>query len=223
MTQPGSTGKGAADPVGGGNHVVAAGECLFSIAKDSGHFWENLWNHPQNKSLKEFRGSPHVLLPGDTVFIPPITPRTFPRPSDATHRFKLKKVPLDFELKILNGDQPRKGLRYRLLIEGRATSGTVPDDGIIKAKVMPSDQSGTLVLKPGPDQEEYALQFGDLDPAHSPSGAIGRLQNLGVLGTDTDADAVAQALSIFQDQSGLPVTGEVDDATARALCEAHGS
>jgi hypothetical protein len=163
-----------------------------------------------------------VLLPGDLVFVPPIEVKHEVRSTDARHKFVRKGIPIDFELRILHGDEPRKGVAYIVNIEGRVSTGTVPDDGLIKLKINPSDRAGHLILRPGDQQEEYSLDLGHLDPAHAVSGAKARLHNLGLLGEDSE-EAFAEALQLFQKRWSLPVTETLDDATARKLTEVHGS
>jgi len=223
MPQSADPGAGAPHPVGEGNYIVEAGDCIFSISDRAGHLWETVWNHPRNQHLKQKRGSPHVLLSGDIVFVPPIEAKEVYRPTDARHRFVRKGTPIEFELRILNGDEPRKGVPYVVSIEGRSSSGTVPDSGIVNLKIRPSDRTGWLILRPGNHQEEYTLDFGYLDPAHAVSGAKARLRNMGLLGADDSDEAFAEALGQFQKRSFIPVTSVLDDSTARKLTEVHGS
>lgn len=223
MPLPPNAGEGVSEAIGAGNYEVQQGDCVFSIADRAGLFWETVWNHPRNQALKQKRGSPHVLLPGDQVFVPPLEVKTEPRGTDARHKFVRKGIPIEFELKVMHGDEPRRGVPYILTVEGERTTGSVPEDGIIRIPIRPSDRSGTLILRPGESQEEYTLDFGHLDPAHALSGAKGRLRNLGLLGEDDSEEALADALGIFQKKHSLPVTGELDDATARKLTEVHGS
>ena len=211
------------DPVGEGDQTNEAGDSIISIADSAGHYWKTIWDHPRNHLLKLKRGSPHVLLPGDKVYVPPIEGKALSRSTDAKHQFVKKGVPIEIQLKIFSGDEPRKGVRYRASIEGRITEGTVPASGIVKLQIRPSDRTGTLVLRPGDRQEEYSLDFGCLDPAHADSGAKARLRNLGLLGDDDSDEAFASALSQFQRQKSIPVTGILDDATARKMTEVHGS
>ena len=56
-------------------HTIARGECLSSVAYAHQHFWQTLWEHPQNAALRERRGNPHVLYEGDSVFIPDPEPK----------------------------------------------------------------------------------------------------------------------------------------------------
>ncbi len=223
MTQPANPGSGTDQPVGGGAYEVRQGDCLLSIAHAHGLDWKAVWDHPNNAELKEQRGSPNVLFPGDRLFIPAPGRKHESCATEARHRFRRKGVPIEFELCVLDGDDPREGIHYVAEVENRRVEGTVPGDGVIKLSIRPSDRSGRLVLRPGPDQEEYDLAFGGLDPAHTPSGAASRLRNLGYLGTDRTPEALARALSKFQRRESLAVSGTLDDATARALTRAHGS
>ena len=52
------------------SHTVAEGDCLSSIAFDSGFIWQTIWWHSSNEALRERRNDPNVLYPGDVVKIP---------------------------------------------------------------------------------------------------------------------------------------------------------
>ena len=223
MPLPPNPGAGAPGSVGNGDYTVRDGECIFSISDRAGHVWTTVWDHPRNQQLKSQRGSPHVLLPGDTVFIPAIQVKEVGRSVDMRHKFVRKGIPIDFELKILDGDEPRVGVRYCVDIEDRQQVGTIPESGIVTLKIRPSDRTGRLILRPGVDQEEYMLLFGHLDPAHAISGAKGRLRNIGFLASDDSDEAFCDALEGFQRRFSIPITGALDDLTARKLTEVHGS
>lgn len=222
MVQQANTGSGSAETAGDGERVVCQGEDVITVATEVGHLWKTIWDDRQNAELKRRRGSPHVLLPGDRVHIPPIRLRSESGQTQKRHRFVRKGVPIRIQVRILGDGKPLKGEAYVLSIENRAKTGAVPDDGVVEADIYPSDVSGWLEVGEGASRQRYPLALGNLDPAHSPSGAAARLKNLGYL-EDDDPDAYEDALRAFQSDNKLSVSGTLDDTTARKLAEAHGS
>lgn len=223
MVQSASTGAGSIHPVGTGEHEVQEGECILLLADQAGHFWETLWDDPANADLKRERGSPHVLLAGDRVHIPEIEPKDEPGSTEAKHRFRRKGIPINFEMCVKENGKPLKGQRFVLIIEGRTTEGTIPDDGVIKAPMMPQDRTGELRVGQPPRQRTFPLSFGHLDPAHTRSGAAARLKNLGYISGDADDDAFKRALLRFQKDQGIAQSDTINSATASALVDANGS
>lgn len=223
MQEP-STGQGGESQAGSGAVTAAKGDCIFSIADEHGFFWETVWKHPENKELADARGSPHVLRPGDRVFVPDLTRGEETGATEARHRFRKKGVPIEFAIEVLEDDEPRAGVPYTLTIEGRETSGDIPDDGIVRAAIYPGDRSGELRVGPPEDERIYPIRLGHLGPSHTRAGAAARLQNMGLLSTANPSDeAFATALERFQKRQGLEMTGTLDDATATKLAEVHGS
>ena len=71
---------------------------------------------------------------------------------------------------------------------------------------------------------ECELQFSWLDPLDEITGAQARLQNLGYYHGDLNGemnDELQEALEMFQSDFGLPVTGELDDATKQKFLAEH--
>jgi hypothetical protein len=69
----------------------------------------------------------------------------------------------------------------------------------------------------GATKDTFELKFGSLDPVETDTGVSGRLVNLGY-----GSDDPKEAIKAFQQKQGLPVTGEVDDATRSALKDQFG-
>lgn len=222
MTQTPNAGKGSTEPVGHGERIVRKGECVISIANECGHFWETIWNDPANQALKTARGAPHVLLAGDRLHVPPIRPKEVPGATESVHRFRRKGIPIHFELVVKDDDEPLAGCRYVLNIEGKLFDGTIPDDGLIRVPIDPNTKKGELRVFVHSIERVYPLVFGALDPPHTRTGAIGRLENLGYLVGDDEED-LREALKKFQNDHSLSDSGELDDATAVKLAEVHGS
>ena len=102
---PPATGSG---PVGTGNRVIRDGDCFLSIAFETGHFHEKLWNLPENAPVRDAREFPHKLLPGDRITVPPIEPGQVSKPCEQRHVFRRKGVPAKLKLKFLLEEPPEE-------------------------------------------------------------------------------------------------------------------
>jgi len=218
----GSGSKGQA----GKSYVAKQGECISSIARNRGLFWQTLWNHPNNAALKTKRKDPNILYPGDVIYIPGKTEKQESGATEKRHRFFKKGEPAKIKLQILFNDRPRAKERYVLTIDGQHFSGQTDAQGRIKQPIPPNAKEGKLIVGEDEEQTEYVLQLGDMDPIDEITGIQGRLNNLGfscakangILSIETKA-----ALTRFQEAYGLPVTGQVDAATQAKLQQVHGS
>jgi N-acetylmuramoyl-L-alanine amidase len=180
----------------GFHHTVASGDCIGSIADRNGHFWQTLWDAPENASLKERRKDPNVLEPGDQVFVPPLRPKFEDRATEATHRFKKRGVPAKLRMHLLLGGHPRKNTRFVATIDGTPHEGTTDAEGFLEIDIPPQAQSGILTLHARSGIEHYTLNLGALDPIDTTRGVQQRLLNMGI---------------------ECAVTGELDDQTREAL------
>jgi N-acetylmuramoyl-L-alanine amidase len=170
-------------PVGQGDWVVGAGDCMSSIAKQSGHFWETLWNLGENAELKRVRKNPNTLRPGDLVTVPPIRIKYDPGATAMRHNFRLKGEPSKLRLRILkperwkqtqggpppdhegllctDGDadakpepiEPMADTPYILDIDGKITRGRTDGDGKLELSIPGDARSGKLTLAPGTPDE----------------------------------------------------------------------
>ena len=213
-------------PAGEGEYIVAQGECLSSIAFENGILEDNLWNHPANAALRARRKDRRILLPGDRLYVPPIDPGEYDRPTDALHKFR--RLSVHEKLRIVLRDskgKPRPNLRYFLTIERKLVKqGTTSPEGLIEASILPNARDGHLhILDPHGD-EHYDLHLGALDPPPTVSGWQARLNNLGfhcgevdgIVGPHTRA-----AIRAFQRHKDLPITGDLDHDTRNALVSEH--
>jgi len=188
-------------------HIVSQGECISSIAHQYGFFWKTLWDRAENAALKQKRGDPNVLWPGDEVFIPELQIKEVSRAAKQKHRFRRKGEPAKLKLRLLKeepqepeedqpsdpgvcdlGPQkprklkqtPRANVPYRLIIDGVSMEGQSDSDGYIKETIPPGAVGGTLILYPGTDHEEQiAITLGAMDPKGEWVGIRKRLNNLG--------------------------------------------
>ena len=93
-------------PIGEGDHVVRDGECVSSIAKSSGHFWETIWDDAANSDLKAARKNPNTLLPGDRITVPELEPKEEPCATEEHHRFRRKGEPAMLRIRLV--EEPRE-------------------------------------------------------------------------------------------------------------------
>lgn len=202
-------------------HVIAEGECLSSVAFENGYFPGTIWERPENDALRELRGDPNVLLPGDRLFVPDKEPKTTACATGKTHRFTRRGVPARFRLQILNADKPRPNVAYRLLLDGTIElSGSTTAEGMIDVPIPPNARRGTLFLDE--DGAEYELTFGGLAPITEERGVRERLINLGYLREgDASAADLGAALKLFQRRVDLDPTGDLDEVTAEKLLHGH--
>ncbi|MGC9972098.1 MAG: peptidoglycan-binding domain-containing protein [Bryobacteraceae bacterium] len=209
-------------------HVVKQGECMSGIADTYGFFWQALWDHPNNAQLKEKRRNPNVLMRGDQVFIPDKRVKEEQGSTAQTHTFRLKGIPCRFNLRLQDAiGKPRAGIRYTLVVDGKKTTGSTGGDGLLSEIVSPNANQAVLTLHLGDGREEkYSLDLAYLNPADHASGAQARLKNLGYHSGEISGqmdEGTRKALGKFQQDAGLPVTRELDDATRDELVRRHGS
>lgn len=204
-------------------HIARQGECIASIATRYGVSIESIWDHPANAALRQLRGDPYVLRPGDIVQVD-APDRSRPVEAGATNRYRatIPSLPLRFQLRGLDG--PRRGERFELWVRGKLQSeGTTDDDGFADLRVPANAVEGLLTV----GETRVVLDFGCLNPADDVLGAQQRLQNLGFpCGMERGSIGPLTELAIraFQtQQQDLPVTGELDAATCARLRHAHGS
>jgi hypothetical protein len=170
--------QGEVAPVGDGSYVAKQGECIYSIAAKSGHFWKTLWDHPRNRALRDARKVPGVLLPGDRVFVPELDVKTLTLESGKRHRIVLHGESVLLRLRLRDADgEPIAKAKYRMEVAGQELSVTTNDEGYLEAPVPILAESACLtdLLT----NECFTLAIGHMDPTGAPSAVRKRLANLG--------------------------------------------
>ncbi len=214
-------------PVGEGEYEVGQGECISSIAKKAGHFWEKIWNDPANAELKDARKDPNVLLPKDRVTIPEKEKKYESGETEMRHRFVRRGEPAFLRMQILIEHEPVGDAPYTLEIDGKTSEGSTDSDGWVDRAIPGDAKRGKLMVDWEGTWLVYALNLGGINPIEDIGGVQQRLKNLGFkiggadgkLGPRTKA-----ALMQFQHDHTLPSrTGEIDEATRTKLKEIHGS
>ncbi len=205
-------------------HTVKQGECLSSIAARYGLFPETIWEDPANRELRERRGNPSVLAPGDVVVIPDKRAREETVAPERRHRFRKKGVPEKLCVRLLNEEgEPLANEPYVLTLDGEIRNGTTDGDGRVQETIPPDAREARLVLTNY--DEEYRLALGHLDPLDTERGVQARLNNLGfecgpvdgVIGEKTRA-----AIASYRERVSLEGGGEVDQELLDHLASEHG-
>ena len=124
------------------------------------------------------------------------------------------------------GDEPRAGVPYMLVIDGRLTNGTTDSEGKIEVPIPPNARRGELIIDPGtPEETRTPLDLGVLDPITEIRGVSQRLANLS-MGCEPTGKVTPEfdaAVLSFQRKHGLVASGELDAATRAKIQEVHGS
>jgi hypothetical protein len=206
-------------------HNVTQGDCFLSIAEANGFFWETLWNHAENKTLKAARKDPAVLLPGDKVFVPDKRRKDVDGATNQVHKFKVKNTPAKLKMRFLDdSDNPRANMQYVLDIDGKEFTGSTDNDGAINVSLPPDAKKGKLVFEN--ENEEYELLLGHLDPIDEISGVQSRLKGLGYYDGETTGtldEKTGDAIREYQTAIGAEPTGEIDESVKNKLKSAYGS
>jgi hypothetical protein len=182
-------------------HIVKQGEHLSSIAQDNGFAnFHTIFDHPNNADLKAKR-DPHVLFPGDQLFIPDRQLKTEQGATTLRHTFTIELQPLFLRLRVLDLDgQAVASAKCDVRVEGAKD----PDDGIttnakgiLTDPIKPTDHKADVIVhvpppKPAPPKKgdppsppptdetiEFDVKIGHLNPKIKLSGQQARLNNMG--------------------------------------------
>ena len=216
-------------------HEVQQGEHLSGIALDYGFpDFTPIWNHPQNAELKQKRENPHVLLPGDKVFVPDKTAKEYSRPADNQHTFEVLTKPLFLKLELRREyDDPIANTPCDLVVGSDTFALTSDGKGKLQQKISKKAHGASLRIKDKlqlhdseiPFERLLTIRIGDLNPADQPSGQVARLANLGYYRGSidkVDPDEFKSAVEEFQCENGLTVDGKVGPQTQAKLKTVHG-
>jgi len=218
MSPSGHRGSEPLEPVGEGSHVVRRGECVSSIADKHGFFWQTLWDAPENRTLREARGDPNVLLPGDRVFVPELREKEQAHcRTGSVHRFKRRGVPERLRMRFAHADEGPKANMGYVFDDGRSERrGETDGDGYLEEWISTRLRIVTITFDDG---AVATLQVGDLDPPQTVRGAGARLMSLGYA---SPGASLAVVLETFQLANQIEPTSQLDEATIAALVEAFG-
>lgn len=211
-------------------YVIRQGDYLLKVAHLKGFDADQVWNDAKNKELKDSRKDPSMLKPGDILFVPDEPKKPLKLNAKESNAFVARVPAVKVKVKIAEDNTPMKNAKY--VIEGLGDETEQTTDGDGNVDIQAPVHAREVVIRFVETGKRMKIAIGSLDPPDSPSGARMRLTSLGyysgkVEGADQyvarNDDALAAAVRQFQAVTGLPTTGEIDDATRQALVTAHGS
>ena len=200
-------------------HKVAQGECLATIAQQYRmNDYRVIYDHPKNAALKLKRPNPNILAEGDTVYIPDNGNKQTDAGTAKQHSFSIKGPTLRYCTVVRDGrGKPLANAAYTLKMEEKILTGKTDSGGLLKEDIPIAAESALLTL---PELKmTWNLRFGHLDPVETLTGIQARLNGLGYAAGDAGQDGppLQSALSAFQKDMGLPVTGTSDKQTQAKL------
>jgi LysM repeat protein len=209
---------------------VKQGDYLPKIAQEYGFFDHlTIWDHAQNKALKDKRKNCNVLAPGDELFIPEKAAKNESGVTGKTHRFRVKTGKLLLRLIVEDiYSKPVSNAHCELLVDGVLFQVVSTGDGKIEQEIPVTAKEAALVIKDGETALKNVtlkIEIGHLDPVEEVSGQKSRLSNLGYYLGSLDKDDEAQfksAVEEFQCDHGLSVDGDCGPKTQAKLKEIHG-
>lgn len=199
------------------NYKVKQGDCISSVAFEKGFFPATIWDHPNNKELKDKRKDPNVLLPGDSLFVPDKRINEVSKPTNEVHKFRIKNTPKLLRVQFIDLETPVANMDFEFEIDGVLKTGKTDNEGWINEYIDPSARKGQLTFADG---SKFELLLGNLDPVDEISGIQGRLWRLGLFEGKIDGkltDETKAAIALFQTSCDLEATGEPDQSTKDEL------
>ncbi|MFO0759855.1 MAG: peptidoglycan-binding protein [Byssovorax sp.] len=210
-------------------YVVRQGDYTGRLAARFGTDADTLWSDPQNRELADQRPDRDVLAPGDILHVPERSPATQALRPHRTNRYQATVPRTNLSLVMRSAGQPIRNERCAVHgITRDPIEASTDGDGRLALQI-PVHVGEITVVIPGRNIS-CPVRIGHLDPLTEWSGIRSRLTQLGYLrrvGADEGHEAprplVAVALRRFQEDQGLPPTGEPDETTRDRLRRAHGS
>jgi hypothetical protein len=204
------------------SHQTVPGEHIARIAAVYGlRSLAVIWDHPANAALRALRETPHILAPGDRVFIPAVTAHTENGSTEQRHRFRAAVPSLAVRIARQQWDgtvietPPDSVTR-----DGKPAEFTI-SHGTIDVPIEPFDAKVVATTS----GTEMVAMIGFLQPVTTVPGFRERLNNLGYRAGDADDPhelAIRSAVEEFQCDQKLTVDGVCGPTTQKMLVQVHG-
>jgi len=211
-------------------YVIKQGDYLSKLAHLLGFDAQTVWNDPKNAELKEQRSDPAMLQAGDILFVPDEPKKRLPLKHEEENSYVATVPRISVSVVVADDDEPVADQPYVVEGLGDDEERMTDKDGTVSFEAPVHVREVTVRFK----ERELAFRIGvgELDPIDTDAGVRMRLTQLGFYGAtlagedayvERDDAQLAAAIAAFQTAQGLPTTGELDDATRKALLDVHGS
>jgi N-acetylmuramoyl-L-alanine amidase len=176
-------------------HIVEEGEQMPAIAALHGFSnFLTIFEHPENKKLRELRNSPVTLHPGDAVFIPDRELRTEAAPTERLTRFTAARDVVFLRLRLQNfSGKPFANTFCAVGLERKdqTTPHTTDPKGIVEHEIeKPLKNAEVSVVKDLKVVVKYDVKIGSMRDQDTLEGQQARLNNLGYFAGFTKDDTV---------------------------------
>lgn len=208
-------------------HHVRQGETIYRLSQLYNVPAEKIWNHPDNRGLRDAKRRKSCLYAGDRVTIPDVSLKEVDCQTEKRHRFQRAAETVELKLQFLEQGEPRANEPYSLRIGAVVRSGDLDSEGRLHERV-PADATRAEIWV-GNDEErvrrQYEIRIGHLDPIEEISGVQQRLNNLGLFCSEEDGELsedTQAAIEAYQEGKGQDATGQLTDALKQGICRDHG-
>jgi hypothetical protein len=218
-------------------YVIRAGDYLTAIAYARGIKPDDLWQDPANADLRNLRGNPEMLAPGDVLYVPAVERTWLPVTVGSTNPFVANPPKVEIHVILNDADgQPYAGKTVHLDPQVTDDDPATDGDGLLKVLVPVTLKVLTATVVD--DDVSFRINIGNLDPHDVQSGTLARLRQLGYVGDegrllamdrpyldglDAGDTSLIRAVAAFQDENGSDVTGELDDDLCDKIRDGYGS
>lgn len=212
-------------------YEVAQSDRLATVARSKGFLrWQTIWDFPGNADLRELRGTPHILQPGDQLAIPSKVERTAEVPGGtAEYVVQCSAEVLRVRFAGIRSSDANPVTFKATPDGGAAIEGPLPKSGNMEVDLPPDTETVHVELFRKQDGDEafaaYDFTVGGLDPLSEISGIKARLQNLGFYDGPIDGnldDSTRTAIAHFRWAKLRDHKDSVDDDLLSALRAVHG-
>lgn len=170
-------------------HTVQDGEGLQSLAHLQRINPLRIWDHPKNQALFQLRKNPHILHPGDELYLPEGIRECPGLETGQCHKLQFGRYPCEIRMVVdVASIYAEKSVHYQLELEdGTMLRGctTLRADSPSKLamRIPATVDSGVLTVFLDPEDPEQNLRvnvgLGHLCPVDETRGLQARLRNLG--------------------------------------------